>query len=417
MDVKVIVVETPSLGDRSYLIHDGKNALVVDPQRDIDRITDLASREGVTITAVAETHMHNDYVSGGLQLAREHGAAYLVNGEDPVGFSRTEMNDMREFAVGSFAVRAIHTPGHTYTHLSYELMQQGSRSSGVFTGGSLLFGSTGRPDLLGPEHATTLARMQHGSARRLAELLEDGAPIYPTHGFGSFCAATPTSGSESTIGTEKGRNPALLNDLDTFVRETLAGLDVFPSYYRYMGPTNTAGPAPVDLSPLKNVSSEEIRLVLSSGGWVIDLRPRAEWCQGHVLGIGRQFFRIGVVTDRVRLPGDQDQVAGPLVVAENMSGSKMYELVKVGWDKLVGEIIKLEGDTASIQCYEDTSGLTVGDPVLRTGNPLSVELGPGKSNSPQILRSALFNDAARSQRVSCENDRVWSPATSALDLR
>ena len=71
------------------------------------------------------------------------------------------------------------------------------------------------------------------------------------------------------------------------------------------------------------------------------------------------------------------KVAGPLVVADNMSGSKMYELVRVGWDKLVGEIIKLEGDTASIQCYEDTSGLTVGDPVLRTGNPLSVQLGPG----------------------------------------
>ena len=72
------------------------------------------------------------------------------------------------------------------------------------------------------------------------------------------------------------------------------------------------------------------------------------------------------------------KVAGPLVVAENMQGSKMYELVKVGWDRLVGEIIKLEGNTASLQCYEDTSGLTVGDPVLRTGNPLSVELGPGK---------------------------------------
>jgi len=85
------------------------------------------------------------------------------------------------------------------------------------------------------------------------------------------------------------------------------------------------------------------------------------------------------------------KVAGPLVVAENMSGSKMYELVKVGWDKLVGEIIKLEGDTASIQCYEDTSGLTVGDPVLRTGNPLSVELGPGKKSflHPQFLVSLL----------------------------
>jgi V-type H+-transporting ATPase subunit A len=71
------------------------------------------------------------------------------------------------------------------------------------------------------------------------------------------------------------------------------------------------------------------------------------------------------------------KVAGPLVVANNMSGAKMFELVRVGWDKLVGEIIKLEADSASIQCYEDTSGLTVGDPVLRTGNPLSVTLGPG----------------------------------------
>jgi len=71
------------------------------------------------------------------------------------------------------------------------------------------------------------------------------------------------------------------------------------------------------------------------------------------------------------------KVAGPLVVAEKMSGAKMYELVKVGWEQLVGEIIKLEGDTASIQCYEDTSGLTVGDPVLKTNSPLSVELGPG----------------------------------------
>jgi V-type H+-transporting ATPase subunit A len=71
------------------------------------------------------------------------------------------------------------------------------------------------------------------------------------------------------------------------------------------------------------------------------------------------------------------KVSGPLVVAENMSGAKMYELVKVGWDKLVGEVIKLEGDTASIQCYEDTSGLTVGDPVMKTGSPLSVQLGPG----------------------------------------
>ncbi|KAK8801127.1 hypothetical protein WA158_001897 [Blastocystis sp. Blastoise] len=71
------------------------------------------------------------------------------------------------------------------------------------------------------------------------------------------------------------------------------------------------------------------------------------------------------------------KVSGPLVVADHMSGSSMYELVRVGYQKLVGEIIKLEGDTASIQCYEETGGLSVGDPVLRTGSPLSIELGPG----------------------------------------
>jgi len=71
------------------------------------------------------------------------------------------------------------------------------------------------------------------------------------------------------------------------------------------------------------------------------------------------------------------KVAGPLVVGEGMAGVKMYELVKIGWDKLVGEVIKIENDRASIQCYEDTSGLTVGDPIALTGQPLSVELGPG----------------------------------------
>merc|ERR1719183_606249 len=97
------------------------------------------------------------------------------------------------------------------------------------------------------------------------------------------------------------------------------------------------------------------------------------------------------------------KVAGPLVVAEKMSGSKMYETVKVGWDLLVGEIIKLEGDTASIQCYEDTSGLTVGDPVKRTNKPLSVELGPG------ILKT-IFDGIQRPLRtIAIEQKSVFVP--------
>src|SRR6476661_2691269 len=117
---RIITIETPSLGDRSYLVHDGSTAFVVDPQRDIDRVLDLAKAEGVTITHVFETHIHNDYVTGGHALARATGAAYHVNADDPVTFDRAPVRDGDVIAVGDILqVRAIATPGHTFTHLSY----------------------------------------------------------------------------------------------------------------------------------------------------------------------------------------------------------------------------------------------------------------------------------------------------------
>src|ERR1700751_4209934 len=87
--VDVLPIETPSLGDRSYLAHDGDVGVVIDPQRDVDRVSDLAAELGIQVTHVAETHIHNDYVTGGLALAQAAGASYLVNGADPVQFSRT----------------------------------------------------------------------------------------------------------------------------------------------------------------------------------------------------------------------------------------------------------------------------------------------------------------------------------------
>ena len=188
--VEVLQIETPSLGDRSYLVHDGTAGLVIDPQRDIDRVTALAAGHGVHITHVAETHIHNDYLTGGLALARATGATYLVNEADPVGFSRTPVRDGDSTAVGSMRVRALATPGHTFTHLSY-LVETPDGVAGVFTGGSLLYGATGRPDLLGPGHTGALARAQYASAQRLARELPGATQVFPTHGFGSFCAAKP----------------------------------------------------------------------------------------------------------------------------------------------------------------------------------------------------------------------------------
>ncbi|MGR6319125.1 MBL fold metallo-hydrolase [Micromonospora soli] len=288
MSVEVSVIATSSLGDRSYLASDGQAAIVVDPQRDIDRILYLAGAKGVRITHVVETHVHNDYVSGGLELARITGARYLVAAADEVGFDRLPVADGDVLPVSdTLRLRVVATPGHTFHHLSYvldEAADGGWQPAGVFTGGSLLFGTTGRTDLLGQEHAHELAHHQHASARRLADLLPDGAQVWPTHGFGSFCSASQADAPDSTIGREKRANPVLRLAADEFATETLAGLDAYPAYYAHMGVANTAGPAPVDLTPVTRADADQLRERIAAGEWVVDLRHRKAYAASHVAG-------------------------------------------------------------------------------------------------------------------------------------
>jgi hydroxyacylglutathione hydrolase len=284
----VVPIETPTLGDRSYLVHDGEVAFVVDPQRDIDRVLALLDEHGVRLSHVFETHIHNDYVTGGFALAQRTGAQYLVNGEDVVSFDRTPLVDGQVVEVGGrMRVTALATPGHTFTHLSYALTDTGEeldRSVGVFSGGSLLYGATGRPDLLGPDHTHDLVRHQHASAHRLADLLPDDADVYPTHGFGSFCSATQSEASSSTIGRERQLNPVLTQDEQTYVDELLAGLGPWPAYYAHMAPANAEGPSEPDLSPPSVADAAELRQRIEAGEWVVDLRSRTAFAAGHAPG-------------------------------------------------------------------------------------------------------------------------------------
>lgn len=282
--ITVLPIDTPTLGDRTYLAHDGVVALVVDPQRDYDRVVELATEAGVRITHVFESHIHNDYVTGGLELARVVGAEYLLNADDPVSFERTGISDGDVVEVGEhMRIRIMLTPGHTHTHLSFALTADDA-PVGVFTGGSLLYGSTGRPDLLGPDHTSTLAHAQWHSARRLAAELPDETAVYPTHGFGSFCSATQSDGTSSTIGQERATNPALTTDLERYVQELLDGLDAFPAYYAHMGAANSHDPGAVDLSPPATADSAELRRRIDAGEWVVDLRNRTAFAAGHVRG-------------------------------------------------------------------------------------------------------------------------------------
>ena len=272
------------LGNRSYLAGGPYAAVAVDPPRDIDQVIAAAARRGARIAFVVETHVHNDYVSGGLELARVSGARYLVPAGASVSFAHTPVNDGDTVPVDEgLVLRAVATPGHTPHHTSYVLEEDG-RGAAAFTGGSLLIGTVGRPDLVEPRLTEQLARDQHASARRLADELDDEVPVLPTHGFGSFCSSSQAEGTSTTIGAERVNNDALTKDVDSFVAEVLSGLEDVPAYYTHMGPANAAGPAPVDLTPARRADAGEIASRLAAGEWVVDLRSRVAFAQGHVAG-------------------------------------------------------------------------------------------------------------------------------------
>ncbi|MGC1207833.1 MAG: MBL fold metallo-hydrolase, partial [Ornithinimicrobium sp.] len=282
--MNVIVIETTPLGDRSYLVHDGQVAVVIDPQRDIDRIQASASEAGLRITHIAETHIHNDYLTGGLELAAEAGATYLVNAADPVQYQRTPISDGDEHSVGELGLRAMATPGHTETHLSYVITH--GQEQAVFSGGSLLFGSVGRTDLIDPAKTEDLTHAQYASARRIVEETESDTQLYPTHGFGSFCSSGPATAADSSTVGEQNRSNHALTDTDEahFVRALIANLSAYPSYYAHMDPANLKGPAPVNLAVPEPLDSDEVARRLDAGQWVVDLRERVAFADNHLTG-------------------------------------------------------------------------------------------------------------------------------------
>lgn len=281
--MEIVTIETPELGDRSYVVGEsgsGGRAVVVDPQRDLDRVEAVLASEGWTCVLVVETHLHNDYVSGGLERSRRTGAEYAVHGGDEVSFQRRPVRDGDVLTVGALELRVVDTPGHTEHHVSYVI---GGQPAAVFSGGSLLYGAVGRTDLVHPGRTEDLTHAQYHSARKLA-LLNDEDALYPTHGFGSMCSAGGSSGAtESTIAEEKRVNVALTeSDEERFVADLLAGLTAYPAYYVHMSGRNAAGPTAADLSLPAPVDPDEVAKRIAAGEWVVDLRDRTAYAAEHL---------------------------------------------------------------------------------------------------------------------------------------
>jgi hydroxyacylglutathione hydrolase len=289
-----------ALAHASYMVgcQRAKVALVVDPGRDVDQYLEMADREGLKLIAVAETHIHADYVSGARELADRVGAKLYVSDEGPAEwkyqfagqYDHQLVEDGDSFMIGNIKFDVLHTPGHTPESISFLLTDQGGNADkpmGIFTGDFVFVGSIGRPDLL--EEAAGLADTAEPGARDLFHSAErfkqlpDYLQVWPAHGAGSACGKGLGAIPSSTVGYEKLFNPALaFTDGDKFVQYILSDQPEAPKYFAVMKRVNKEGPAIIGGKGLPELQSVgNLNSVLDSAT-VIDLSPSNQFADGHV---------------------------------------------------------------------------------------------------------------------------------------
>lgn len=291
------------LAQASYLVGCAATgeAVVVDPNRDIEQYIDVAEKEGFQITHITETHIHADFVSGARELAERTGARLYLSDEGDADwkyafaadYDAVLLKDGDMFKVGNVHVQALHTPGHTPEHLSFAITDTAGadRPMGVFTGDFIFVGDVGRPDLL--EKAAKIAGTMEAGARTLFRSLQkfkqampDYVQIWPGHGAGSACGKALGAVPQSTLGYEKLFNWGLgIEDEDEFVRAVLAGQPEPPKYFAEMKRINKEGPRVLGgLHRPPHFQEEKLIDLIDQQALVIDTRTAADFAIEHIPG-------------------------------------------------------------------------------------------------------------------------------------
>lgn len=293
------------LAQYAYMIGCQANgtAVVIDPMRDIDQYIDQAAKEGLTIVAAADTHIHADYISGLREFAERGVKVYASDEGDKdwkyewlknSSYDYEFLKDGDAFKIGNITIKAWHTPGHTPEHLSY-LITDGAAANepmGVATGDFVFVGDVGRPDLL--ESAAGMENVMEPSARTLYKTVEqfksmpEYMQIWPGHGAGSACGKALGAIPESTVGYELRYNNSLKSATseDNFVKFILEGQPEPPLYFARMKRDNKLGPAVTGgLPSVKRMTLKEIGVAASKDNAVIlDTRDRSDYAAGHIPG-------------------------------------------------------------------------------------------------------------------------------------
>ena len=288
-----------SLAQASYLIgcDATREAIVVDPNRDVERYVQAAAKRRMRIRYVTETHIHADYLSGSRELARAAGAQLLLSGHGgpdwSYGFAASDnarlLRDGDTLDIGAVRIRVKHTPGHTPEHIAFLVTDTaaGSQPVGMITGDFVFVGDVGRPDLL--ERAAKVAGTMEAAARQLFASLQqlhelpDWLQLWPGHGAGSACGKSLGAMPQTTLGYERLYNPAFQKKTeDEFVRWVLSDQPEPPPYFAVMKRLNRDGPPPRRAERVAQIAAGAIREARARGDWVVDVRSSRDFGKAHM---------------------------------------------------------------------------------------------------------------------------------------
>jgi len=329
------------LAHASYLIGSHGEAVVVDPQRDVDQYITEAGTQGLQIKYVVETHLHADFVSGHRELASRTGAQIVFGEKAGATFAHKPVRDGDELKVGDITLRILETPGHTPEGISIVVIDPtvSLQPQMVLTGDTLFIGDVGRPDLAGARGHTAeeMAGMLYDSLHGKLLTLPDEVGVFPAHGAGSMCGRNISKETSSTIGEQRRYNYALKSMArEEFVRMMTTDLPEAPAYFSSDAEINRTGAAPLDQLPRPaGLSPVEVKNAKEKGDLILDVRSSGAFGAGHVPG-----------SLNIALSGQFASWAGSLIplgtsiviVAEDETGvdEAVTRLARVGIDSVRG---------------------------------------------------------------------------------
>lgn len=336
-------IYTSCLSQGSYYIESNDEVAIIDPLREIDSYLERANKRGSKIKYIFETHLHADFISGHITLAKKTGADIVYGPNTETSFNKLSAKDGQEFKIGDLTIIALHTPGHTLESTTYLLKDETGNDHAIFTGDTLFIGDVGRPDLSQNTNVDTklLAGLLYDSLRNKIMTLDDEIIIYPGHGEGSSCGKSLSSETVGTLGNQKKTNYALRENMtkSEFIDEVLEGLDLPPKYFPFNVSMNKNGyddskeVLQKNLNPLDPDEFEDLiskRYVI-----VLDVRHQDDFAKAHIpnsifIGLDGRFAPwVGEILEDINTPI-------LLVVPNGKEEEAITRLSRVGFDHILG---------------------------------------------------------------------------------